>query len=91
MERVTFQVFTSAGPVLSSGTPVAIHGVSISSTGDVIIRDGTSGSGTIVIDFNGDVGSIKTHAWGIPIVFPNGAYVSAVGDGSRCAVFFSKI
>lgn len=92
MEYASFQVFTNltTGPVLAAGTPVAIYGVCITGAGDVLIRDGVVG-GNIVIDFNGDPGSIKTNIWDIPIVFPNGAYVSAVGDGNRCTVFYSKI
>ena len=102
MERIYHAEFTALdGTVLTSGTPVVVHGFNIATNaadnGSLIqLINGTSGSGTVVIEHHlPEVDATlhtQSHTVMFPfgIVFPAGCFVTS-GSIVSATVFYSKL
>lgn len=78
-ERIGFTKVTSDQVVGTTGSPIVVYGMNIISGGGgagvVILRNGTTVAGTVVIQENGVTGQGKTISYGENgVVFPGGLF-----------------
>jgi hypothetical protein len=90
-----YQVVTADIAVNTAGDPVVIYGVTIVSTGTagvVLLRNGDTVAGTVILTLNGTVSTDKTIDFGgVGIVFPDGCFVDIDANVTSCTVVYEKV
>lgn len=88
-----FQALSGSAAIGTSGKAVTIHGVNFVSgaPGLVILRNGTSASGTAIINQLGTAGVGTTFTYEPGIVFPAGCYADIDGNVSQATVWYEKV
>lgn len=89
------QRLTTDGVIGVSGKPVRIYNVEMlndASVGELVIRDGTTDSGTIYIKKNGVViADTDTFNWEGGFFFPNGAFFDKDANTVAVVVNFEQV
>ncbi len=94
MKGQALQRTTSDTAVLSSGRPVIIYSINIvsgGSAGKVILRNGTSTSGTALLHEVGVASAGKTHTYPSGIVFSSGCFLDVDANVSQTTVSFEAL
>lgn len=86
---------TSDAVVLSSGRAVAVYGVNMASggtAGNIVLRNGTSSSGTAVLTITGSISAgTVTHFGGVGITFPSGCFIDVDANVASYSVIYEAI
>jgi len=91
-----YQVIVGDAAILSAGTPISLFGVNITSDGTagvVILRNGSTVSGTAVLTLLGEANkTVHRDFSGTGVVFPNGCFVDIDAHVTpSCTVIFEKV
>ena len=91
-----YQVVTADIAITTAGTPVAVYGVNITSdgtAGSVILRNGKTVAGTVILTFLGTANKTVTVDFGgVGVVFPDGCFVDISANVTpSCTVIYERV
>ena len=90
-----YQVVSSDIALGTSGSPVVVYGVNMISdttAGVVVLRNGTTTGGTLIVSVTGTISTGTYHDFGGGIVFPAGCFVDITANVTpSCTVVYEKI
>lgn len=92
--EVGYKVLTASGVVGDSTKPQALYGYGFKSgatAGQMVLFDGTSSLGTVVMDHTGLISSTVFNQFGIGVVFTTGLYASFDGNVTRATFFVRQV
>ena len=92
--EVGYKVLTASGVVGDSAKPQALYGYgfkSDSTAGQLVLFDGTSSLGTVVMDQTGIISSTVFNSFGGAVVFTTGLYASFDGHVTRATFFVRQV
>lgn len=92
--EVGYKVLTASGVVGDSTKPQALYGYGFKSTGtagQLVLFEGTSSLGTVVLDQTGLISSTVYNNLGVGVVFTNGLYASFDGNIARATFFVRQV
>jgi hypothetical protein len=89
-----YQVLSADGVVNTSGSAVRVYGLNIVSAGGgvgvVILRNGTTGSGTALITQGVAAGDSTYTDFGVGVLFPSGCYVDIDATITQATVVYDR-
>ncbi len=92
--EVGYKVLTASGVVGDSAKPQALYGYGFKSdgtAGQLVLFDGTSSLGTVVMDQTGIISSTVYNNLGCGVVFPIGLYASFDSHVTRATFFYRQV